>query len=103
MTMNWTGVMPAITTCFDENLQIDHEFTARHVNVARRQRLHGHRHKRQPRRRRHDVARRERSLWKTVIDVGRRPRSGRRRDRLDDDRRRGRSGTVPPKMLAAAA
>jgi 4-hydroxy-tetrahydrodipicolinate synthase len=23
--------MPAITTCFDENLQIDHEFTARHV------------------------------------------------------------------------
>lgn len=32
MTMNWTGVMPAITTCFDENLDIDHEFTARHVN-----------------------------------------------------------------------
>ena len=31
MTLNWTGVMPAITTCFDENLQIDHEFTARHV------------------------------------------------------------------------
>jgi len=31
MTINWTGVMPAITTCFDENLQIDHEFTARHV------------------------------------------------------------------------
>jgi len=31
MTVNWTGVMPAITTCFDENLQIDHEFTARHV------------------------------------------------------------------------
>lgn len=30
--MNWTGVMPAITTCFDENLEIDHEFTARHVN-----------------------------------------------------------------------
>lgn len=23
--------MPAITTCFDKNLQIDHEFTARHV------------------------------------------------------------------------
>ncbi len=23
--------MPAITTCFDEDLQIDHEFTARHV------------------------------------------------------------------------
>ncbi|CAN5589907.1 dihydrodipicolinate synthase family protein [soil metagenome] len=32
MTINWTGVMPAITTCFDENLQIDHAFTARHVN-----------------------------------------------------------------------
>src|SRR5687767_9287867 len=31
MTMNWAGVMPAITTCFDENLQIDHEFTAGHV------------------------------------------------------------------------
>lgn len=32
MTMNWTGVMPAITTCFDADLNIDHEFTARHVN-----------------------------------------------------------------------
>ena len=31
MTMDWSGVMPAITTCFDESLQIDHEFTARHV------------------------------------------------------------------------
>jgi 4-hydroxy-tetrahydrodipicolinate synthase len=31
MTINWTGVMPAITTCFGANLQIDHEFTARHV------------------------------------------------------------------------
>ena len=31
MTFEWKGVMPAITTCFDENLQIDHEFTARHV------------------------------------------------------------------------
>jgi len=31
MTLNWTGVMPAITTCFDGDLQIDHEFTARHV------------------------------------------------------------------------
>lgn len=29
--MEWKGVMPAITTCFDENLQIDHEFTAKHV------------------------------------------------------------------------
>lgn len=29
--MNWTGVMPAITTCFDEQLNIDHDFTARHV------------------------------------------------------------------------
>src|SRR5829696_6578888 len=32
MTFEWKGVMPALTTCFDENLQIDHEFTARHVN-----------------------------------------------------------------------
>ncbi|MEP6704211.1 MAG: dihydrodipicolinate synthase family protein [Acidobacteriota bacterium] len=31
MTLNWAGVMPAITTCFDENLQIDHDFTSRHV------------------------------------------------------------------------
>src|SRR5687768_718676 len=31
MTINWTGVMPAITTCFDEQLNIDHEFTAKHV------------------------------------------------------------------------
>ncbi|MBK8810036.1 MAG: dihydrodipicolinate synthase family protein [Acidobacteria bacterium] len=29
--MNWKGVMPAITTCFDEKLEIDHDFTARHV------------------------------------------------------------------------
>lgn len=29
--MEWKGVMPAITTCFDENLQIDHEFTQKHV------------------------------------------------------------------------
>ena len=32
MTMEWKGVMPAITTCFDESLNIDHEFTARHVS-----------------------------------------------------------------------
>ena len=32
MNINWTGVMPAITTCFDDNLNIDHEFTARHVS-----------------------------------------------------------------------
>ena len=31
MEFEWKGVMPAITTGFDENLQIDHEFTARHV------------------------------------------------------------------------
>jgi 4-hydroxy-tetrahydrodipicolinate synthase len=30
--MKWTGVMPAITTCFDERFEIDHEFTARHVS-----------------------------------------------------------------------
>ena len=28
--MNWKGVMPAITTCFDEHLQVDHSFMARH-------------------------------------------------------------------------
>jgi 1-pyrroline-4-hydroxy-2-carboxylate deaminase len=32
MSIEWKGVMPAITTCFDENLSIDHEFTAKHVN-----------------------------------------------------------------------
>ena len=30
MTMKWKGVMPAITTCFNEDLSIDHEFVARH-------------------------------------------------------------------------
>jgi 4-hydroxy-tetrahydrodipicolinate synthase len=30
--MKWQGVMPAITTCFKEDLSIDHEFVARHVN-----------------------------------------------------------------------
>jgi 4-hydroxy-tetrahydrodipicolinate synthase len=30
--MKWSGVMPAITTCFDETLSIDHAFTARHVS-----------------------------------------------------------------------
>lgn len=28
--MNWRGVMPAITTPFDEHLKIDHAFTAKH-------------------------------------------------------------------------
>lgn len=32
MTMKWRGVMPAITTCFKQDLSIDHEFVARHVN-----------------------------------------------------------------------
>ena len=31
MRMDWKGVMPAITTGFDEQLNIDHEFTAKHV------------------------------------------------------------------------
>ena len=31
MNIEWKGVMPAITTCFREDLEIDHEFTARHV------------------------------------------------------------------------
>ncbi len=28
--MHWTGVMPAITTCFDENYRVDHAFIADH-------------------------------------------------------------------------
>ena len=31
MQMNWRGVMPATTTAFDENLNIDHAFVARHA------------------------------------------------------------------------
>jgi 4-hydroxy-tetrahydrodipicolinate synthase len=30
MAINWKGVMPAVTTCFREDLSIDHEFFARH-------------------------------------------------------------------------
>lgn len=29
--MKWTGVMPALTTAFDANLKIDHEFVAHHA------------------------------------------------------------------------
>ena len=29
--MNWNGVMPAMTTAFDANLNIDHAFVARHA------------------------------------------------------------------------
>ena len=29
--MKWTGVMPALTTAFDENLHTDHPFVARHA------------------------------------------------------------------------
>ncbi len=29
--MKWTGVMPALTTAFDEHLQVDHKFVARHA------------------------------------------------------------------------
>lgn len=28
--MKWKGVIPAITTCFDENLKVDHRFLAKH-------------------------------------------------------------------------
>jgi 1-pyrroline-4-hydroxy-2-carboxylate deaminase len=31
MRMKWAGVMPATTTAFDEQLNIDHEFVARHA------------------------------------------------------------------------
>lgn len=30
--MNWKGVMPAITTCFREDLSVDHAFMAKHCN-----------------------------------------------------------------------
>ena len=29
--MNWKGVMPAITTCFDKDLKVDHGFMQKHV------------------------------------------------------------------------
>lgn len=29
--MNWYGVMPAMTTCFDADLQVDHAFMTRHA------------------------------------------------------------------------
>ncbi|MGB6975634.1 MAG: dihydrodipicolinate synthase family protein [Terracidiphilus sp.] len=29
--MKWTGVMPAMTTCFDQNLRVDHTFMKRHA------------------------------------------------------------------------
>lgn len=29
--MKWYGVMPAMTTCFNEQLQVDHAFASRHV------------------------------------------------------------------------
>lgn len=29
--MNWHGVMPAMTTCFDANLKVDHTFMTRHA------------------------------------------------------------------------
>jgi dihydrodipicolinate synthase/N-acetylneuraminate lyase len=31
MTMKWAGVMPAITTCFKEDLSVDHNFVTRHA------------------------------------------------------------------------
>lgn len=30
--MNWSGVIPAITTPFDSSLQVDHDFLSRHVS-----------------------------------------------------------------------
>ncbi len=31
--MNWSGVMPAITTCFDQNYRVDHGFIAEHCRL----------------------------------------------------------------------
>ena len=28
--MNWKGVMPAVTTCFDPDYRVDHEFIVKH-------------------------------------------------------------------------
>ena len=30
--MQWKGVMPAMTTCFNQQLQVDHEFMAKHAH-----------------------------------------------------------------------
>jgi 4-hydroxy-tetrahydrodipicolinate synthase len=30
--MQWKGVMPAMTTCFDPHMQVDHAFMAKHAN-----------------------------------------------------------------------
>jgi dihydrodipicolinate synthase/N-acetylneuraminate lyase len=30
--MNWKGVMPAITTCFDQDYSVDHDFMAKHCH-----------------------------------------------------------------------
>lgn len=30
--MQWKGVMPAMTTCFDKHLQVEHAFMAKHAN-----------------------------------------------------------------------
>jgi 1-pyrroline-4-hydroxy-2-carboxylate deaminase len=39
--MNWKGVMPAITTCFDENYRVDHAFMARHCRLLLDERCTG--------------------------------------------------------------
>jgi 4-hydroxy-tetrahydrodipicolinate synthase len=33
--MQWKGVMPAMTTAFDAQLKVDHEFVARHARWLR--------------------------------------------------------------------
>ena len=30
-TMNWNGVIPALTTCFKADLSVDFDFVARHI------------------------------------------------------------------------
>ena len=30
-TMEWKGVIPALTTCFKQDLSVDHDFIAKHV------------------------------------------------------------------------
>ena len=57
--MNWKGVMPAITTCFTEDLRVDHSFVDEALPLAPGQRLHGYRCARFARRGRDLVVRRE--------------------------------------------
>ena len=57
--MNWKGVMPAITTSFNENLSVDHGFLTEHCPLAAGERLRRRGRPRLARRGRDAVVRRE--------------------------------------------